>query len=541
MLEERTLRRQPMPPSPPPSSGEPPSLFADLARPEAFPPPRPRRVTVATTHASWVFLTETEAWKVKRPVDFGFLDFSTADKRRRCCEDEVRLGSRLAPGVYRGVAPVYLAAHGHTLTGPGAVVDHAVRMARLRDEDSAAARLATGQLGPPELRRLALRLAPFYAAAATTPELGAPSVLAANVAENEQQLRPYLDRLVDRAGVEALHRWQRAQLAARDDQLRARVSAGRIREGHGDLRLEHVYFPAPGDPVIIDPIEFNRAFRCADVALDVAFLAMELDDAGRPDLSACFLSCFAAAAHDYDFYPLLDLYLSYRAEVRAKVACLVAGDGGTAPDKARRKAADAARLLALALSYGNGGKRTPHVVAVGGEIGTGKSTVAEALGLALCQPVVSSDAVRKQLAGLAPNERGGPELYTPEATRRTYARMLACARPVLASRRGVILDATFRTEASRAAARELAQDSGVPFLLVELVGSDEQLRERLRRREGQGGGLSDAREAHLPQLRRQYQPPHELGGDERLQLDARLPPEVLAARIAGAVARPTRS
>jgi aminoglycoside phosphotransferase family enzyme/predicted kinase len=518
-----------------------PTLLADLARPEAFPPPRPERVTVATTHASWVFLTDTEAWKVKRPVDFGFLDFSTPDKRRRCCEDEVRLGARLAPGIYRGVAPILLGAGGHSFTGPGAVVDHAVRMKRLRDEDSAASWLATGRLGPPALRALARRLAPFYAAAARTPELGAPAVLAANVDENERQLRPYLDRLLDRDAVTALHRWQRQELAARDHQLKGRIAAQRIREGHGDLRLEHVYFPPPGDPVVIDPIEFNRAFRCADVALDVAFLAMELDAAGRPDLSACFLSCFAQAAHDYAFYPLLDLYLSYRAEVRAKVACLVAGDEGTPPDKARRKGEDAARLLALALSYGHGGARPRQVVAVAGQIGTGKTTVAEALGLALRQPVVSSDAVRKHLGGVPLDERGGPELYTGEATGRTYAGTMACARDVLASQRGVILDATFRTEETRRAARELARAHGVPFLHVELLGSDELLRERLRQRECQAGALSDAREAHLSQLRREYQPPDELPADERLQLDAGLPPEVLAARIVDALDRRGRS
>src|SRR5581483_7190387 len=114
------------------------TLPEDLARPQAFPPPPPRQVTVATTHASWVFLTESEAWKVKRPVDFGFLDFSTVEKRRRCCEDEVRLGARLAPDVYRGVVPVYRGAGVHDQVGPGPIVDHAVRMRRLDDADNAA-------------------------------------------------------------------------------------------------------------------------------------------------------------------------------------------------------------------------------------------------------------------------------------------------------------------------------------------------------------------------------------------------------------------
>jgi aminoglycoside phosphotransferase family enzyme/predicted kinase len=513
----------------------PANLAADLARIDAFPSPRPTRVTVATTHASWVFLTETEAWKVKRPVNYGFLDFSTADKRRRCCEDEVRLGARLASEVYLGVCPVYLGPRGHTFVGPGTVVDHAVRMRRLPDEDSATSLLAAGRLGPGELQRLALRLARFYAAAPATPALGAPAILAANLADNAQQLRPYFDRFVDRRAVTDLHHWQQGQLFAQDRRLHRRIESQRVREGHGDLRLEHVYFPGV-DPVVIDPIEFNPAFRCADVALDTAFLAMELDAANRPDLSAFFLSCFARASNDYDFYPLLDLYLSYRAQVRAKVACFVAADPETPPDKAARKARDAARLLELASTYRSPGPRVRHVIAVGGQIGTGKSTLADLLGQSLRLPVVSSDAVRKHLAGVAPHEAGGPALYTSDATHRTYQGMMAHAQAVLESDRGVILDATFHTAETRAQARALAVAAGRPFLFVELVGSDELLAERLRRRETEAS-ISDAREALLPQMRREYQPPDDLPGAERLELDAGLAPDVLAGRIAQAVAR----
>jgi aminoglycoside phosphotransferase family enzyme/predicted kinase len=508
------------------------TLPEDLSRPQAFPPPPPRRVTVATTHASWVFLTETDAWKVKRPVDLGFLDFSTAEKRRRCCEDELRLGARLAPDVYRGVVPIYRGAHGHDFVGPGSIVDHAVRMRRLDDADSAAALLAAGRLLPDHLRALVLRLRDFYDGAPVTPELGDPVVLAANVDDNEAQLRPCCGRFIEATDLSSLHSWQRHELGAREPGLRARIEAGRIREGHGDLRLEHVYFL--DRPVVIDPIEFNRAFRCADVALDAAFLAMELDDGRRPDLAAYFLSHFAQATGDYDFYPLLDLYLSYRAEVRAKVACLVAADRGTPTDKARRKGTDAARLLKLALSYGRRGAGVRHVVAVGGQIGTGKSTLADRLCQTLELPVVSSDATRKHLGGVPPHQRGGPALYTEEMNRRTYAEVMRRGRQVLDSGRGLLLDATFHDRAARAAARELASSCGRAFLFVELEAGDEILRERLRARE-QAPGLSDAREEQLTALRRSYQPPDELPAAERLRLDADLPVDALAVRVQAAV------
>jgi aminoglycoside phosphotransferase family enzyme/predicted kinase len=511
------------------------SLPTDLARPAAFPPPCPARVSVATTHASWVFLTEGEAWKVKRPVDYGFLDFSTPEKRRRCCEDEVRLGARLAPDVYREVAPVYRGAEGASFVGPGEVVDHAVRMRRLPDGRSAQALLAAGRLGFPELERLAVRLAAFYADALCTPEMGAPAILAAHVAENQAQLRPWSGRFVDREAVETLYHWQQGQLLAHRRRLDERVVRGRIREGHGDLRLEHVYFlEAAAVPVVIDPIEFNRGFRCADAALDVSFLAMELEAAERPALAAAFLAAFARAANDYHFYPLLELYRSYRAEVRAKVACLVAGDPGTPPDKARRKGEDAARLLALALSYRDPPPGPGEVIAVGGPIGSGKSTLADLVGRALRLPVISSDATRKHLGGLRPDQRGGPELYSAAATARTYEEVVRRAQDVLDSGRGVVLDATFHTARTRALVRALAYDNRRRFLLAELTADEALLRERLQRRE-QESSLSDARESLLPAMIGEYARPSELRPGEHLALDARLAPELLCVRVCAAV------
>lgn len=506
-------------------------LVIDLARPEAYPPPRPLEVRVSTTHASWVFLTEGEAWKVKRPVDYGFLDFSDAEKRRRSCEEETRLGERLAPGIYRGVVPVFLGPGGHTFTGPGEIVDHAVRMQRLADDESALAFARAGRLSPAHLAALAAALAEFYARAAPTPELGDPAIFAANIAENHEQTAPYVGRFVDAQTVNALHRWQQGMLAAGKARLYERLAQGRIREGHGDLRLEHVYFPVArgGGPVVIDPIEFNRSFRCVDVALDAAFLAMELDALALPELAAYFMARFARETGDYAFYPLLSLYLSYRAWVRAKVACFVAADPTTPGDKAQRKAAEARRLFALAAGYARPSSTVPHVIAVGGMIGAGKSTLAEVLGRELQLPVVSSDVTRKQRAGVRPDERGDASLYTDESTRATYEAMVHHAEPVLASGRGVVLDATFRTAATRALARGLARRFDRPFLFVELTCDEETLRGRLRAR-AEGPRESDADEALLARIS-WPEPADELGASERLPLDARAAPGMLAAEV----------
>jgi aminoglycoside phosphotransferase family enzyme/predicted kinase len=511
-------------------------LVRELMRPEAYPAPRPAAVELRQTHASWVFLTEREAWKLKRPVDHGFLDYSDAEKRRRCCDEEVRLGRRLAPDVYLGVVDVHRGAGGHTFVGEEPVVDHAVRMRRLPDEESAQALLAAGRLGPAHLSRLAERLAEFYDAAPALAGDDLATQLRANIEENQRQTLPFAGRFVDGGLVEELSRWQLERATELEPELRGRVTGGRVREGHGDVRLEHAYFPGglPDGPLVIDPIEFNRGFRCVDAALDVAFLAMELDAAARPELASWFLASFARAANDYDFYPLVDLYCSYRAWVRAKVACFVAADRSTAPAKATRKAGEAAALLALAASYARPSRQPPRVLVVSGMIGAGKSTLAEALCQELGFPVVSSDATRKHLFGLRPDQAGSPALYSDEATARTYAEVFRRGRAVLRSGRGVILDAAFRSVATRARARAMASKFHCPFLLVELDADDQLLLTRLRARHRT---VSDAREALLPSFRSTYRPAHELPASEHLALDGAAPLDQLVRRIKDALAR----
>lgn len=512
--------------------GDVSALVADLRRPEAYPSPCPRDVELRSTHASWVFLTEREAWKVKRPVNYGFLDYSDVHKRRRACADELALGERLAPDVYRDVAPIYLTPHGHSFVGPGAVVDHAVRMKRLDDEDSARTLLTHGRLAPEHLRKLASHLADFYAQALQTPAFGRPALLAADITDNYEQTRPYFDRFIDGDLAQSLYHWQQGFVFAEESRFLERQTAGAIREGHGDLRLEHVYFPPEPNVsvLVIDPIEFNAHFRCLDRALDVAFLAMELDAGGRSDLSALFLSRFAQATDDYGFYPVLDLYLSYRAWVRAKVACFIAADHHTDARKAKRKASEAHRLLDLAASYCHPERRHDQVIAIGGLIGAGKSTLADRLSAELCLPVVSSDVTRKHLAGLRPRERGTLALYTEAHTARTYEGMVHRARSVLDSGRGVILDATFATPTLRAMVGGLANDKQRRFLFVELDTDDETLRGRLTARTG-APTESDAREALLPDARRRFRPATELAASERQPLDASLPIDTLVRRV----------
>jgi predicted kinase len=392
-------------------------------------------------------------------------------------------------------------------------------MRRLDDADSAESLLRAGHLTHDHLARLAARLSAFYSTASRARD---PDALRANVEENFAQVEPLVGRFVDAATFESVRAWQLGWLDRNASVLETRRQHGRVVEGHGDLRLEHVYFESDRI-VVIDAVEFNERFRIADVAADVAFVAMELDARGRSDLAASFLADFAMESADHDLYAVVDFYLSYRAWVRGKVASLLAADPSTAPDKARRKSREAEQLFALARAYSEPRRGASAVVAVGGLIGAGKSTLARALGRALELPVIDSDRTRKTLAGVQATTPAPPEAYSDAFTSRTFDEMFRRAEVVVRSGRGVILDATFRARALRLRARELASRHGRPFRLVEAVCDDATLRARLRARAAAGGSVSDATEDLLDRFRRDFEAITELGPDEHVPVSTALP------------------
>ncbi|HXJ82828.1 MAG TPA: AAA family ATPase [Candidatus Methylomirabilis sp.] len=510
------------------------SLVEGLLRPEAYPPPRPTRVDLVTTHISWVFLTDHDVWKVKRPVDYGFLDYTTLEQRLHFCLEEVRLNERLAPGVYRGVMPVRLEPGGFTLNGEGPIVDYVVHMRRLPDSASLDSRLRAGTLTHDQLWAVAAVLASFYATASVRPPFGSPAVIGATVLQNLDEARPFIGRFVSEETFEAVRGWQVGFLEREGGRFEARVAKGRVRDGHGDLRLEHVYLEG-STVLVIDCVEFNERFRACDVASDAGFLAMELDGRGRPELASSFLGRFAMESNDYDLYEVVDFYLPYRAWVRGKVAALLAVDPTTPPDKAARKAGEARALFALAERYIRRRDEAAPVVAVGGLIGSGKTMLAEAVSRGLGLPVIASDRTRKWLAGVAPTERAPAEAYSPAISAQTFDEVFRRAALVLKSRRGVILDATFRERELRSRARELAQRHGRPFLFVETVCDDRVLRERLRQRAA-GPSVSDATEDLLARVRAEFEPVTELPAGEHLVVDTTHPPAALAERVRAAVA-----
>lgn len=494
------------------------------------------------THISNVFLSERTVFKVKKPVELGFLDFRSLDARKRFCEAEVELNRRLAEHVYRGVRPVTRDARGvHRIgaaaDGGEAIVDYAVEMVRLRESDAADVRLRDGRLGRADLAHVAERLAQFHASARCddeTAHYGERAVIARNIEENFEQTRNSAPQFLSPEGIAAIERWQRAFLERERARFDERVRAGRIRDGHGDLRLEHCYLADDGPVQIIDCIEFNERFRYGDVCADVAFLAMDLSWHERPDLSESFLASYARASGDYDLYALVDFYESYRAYVRGKVASLLAADE-SAEESARERARSTARkYYQLAEACSREALEKPRLYAVGGIIAAGKSTLGAQLADTIDAPVLEADRTRKQLAGLDPHTPWRDEAfsghYSVEHTRAVYAELLRRAEVILRSGRSAIIDASFRERAQREAARARAAALGCEFVFIECVAPSELCRQRLAQR-AQGSSTSDGRADIFEDFVRSYEAVTELAAAEHARIDTSAPASRVSAQL----------
>ena len=492
-------------------------------------------IELVETHISWVFLAACNVWKVKKPVNLGFLDFSTLGNRHRACKAEVRLNRRLASHVYRGVVPITVDRHGrHHFGGLGRTVDWAVHMTRLPDADRCDTRLAENRLEVEQIDLIAEHLAEFHRQARCdemTAAYGTATAIARNIGENFEQTRGTLNKVLSPAEAAEIEGRQHRFLTEHADLLQKRIDHHRVRDGHGDLRLEHVYLDDAGSDegnriTIIDCIEFNERFRFADICADVAFLAMDLAWRSRVDLAERFLATYARTANDYDLYALVDFYESYRATVRGKIATLLASDPGVALKTRSAAAHEARRYFLLALAAERSPLLSPAVVAVGGLIASGKSTVAQRIGKELNAPIVDSDRTRKFLLGVHPEDPihvpAWQGAYAPEATEAVYAELLRRAAVVLESGRPVILDASFSRRRHREAAHRLAADHGAPFRFVECRAKRATLEERLRHRSLRPA-VTDGRLEILDDFAARWESVDELAGHDVQVLDTSQP------------------
>jgi aminoglycoside phosphotransferase family enzyme/predicted kinase len=499
------------------------AVVAALQTGEAL-PGRPGGVEVRETHISYVFLTATHAYKLKKAVVLPFVDYGTAERRRHMCEEEVRLNRRLAPSIYLGVRAVVPHAGGFGLgdADDPAAVEHVVEMRRFEADSTLAARLGKGEVDEDDVDAVAQRLARFHRELPPAATGGDPLTTLRSSADETFRTLHELAPPAHESLLAAGDRFTRAFLSVRGSEIAARARAGLVREGHGDLRAEHVLLD--GGVQVFDCVEFDPALRTVDVGADLAFLVMDLEHLGRPDAARRLLSAYVAHGGDPGAADLVAFHAAQRASVRAKVALLQA------------RAEDALALLHLArrLAWR---ARGAFALVVCGLSGSGKTTLARELAGLSGIEVVSSDPVRKRLAGLEPADRARPEHYTEDFNLRTYGELGRLARERIDAGRGVIVDATFRRRADRRPFVEALGKAPTELRFIECVAPRETLIERsavrARRREDASDATPDVvreqsfdwlAEAHPGHhaIMRTDRPPRAIAEDLEAWLDGRL-------------------
>lgn len=464
-----------------------------LRDPATYPHPADD-LTLHQTHISVVALAGPWAYKVKKPVDRGFLDFTTLEKRRTYCEREVELNRRLAPGVYRGVVALARDGGDVRIDGPGRPVEYAVRMERLPPAATLRARLERGELAERHVERVARRIASFHREAASGPEIarfGRWEVVAHNARENFTQSLPHVERTVSRDVLARASRLTEAELSERRGLIEERARSGVPRDTHGDLHLEHVYLLPDRDPprdlVVVDCIEFSDRLRYADPVADVAFLYMDLALRAPRGLADRLADVYFRESGDEDGRALLPLYAAYRAHVRGKVEAMTLDDADVEAEERRHAAEESRAHWLLGLGQLAPPARRPALLLIGGLPGTGKSTLARSLAREANFRIVATDPTRKRLAGLPPTADAASEfgegIYGPEWTDRTYDTCLRDAGRLLFQGFRVIVDATFHEDSRRRRFLEAADRWGVPSRFLRCRADPEVVRRRLGARE----------------------------------------------------------
>ena len=505
-----------------------------LLKPSAF-PERTGSVHLIQTHVSLLFVTDNFVYKIKKPVDFGFLNFTTLDRRRFYCNEEVLLNRRLCPDIYLEVVEVRESSRGVTMDGEGTVIDYAVKMKRLPEERMLDRLLREGNVSPDDIAKIARTIAEFHLNAERNSDIagfGSMEVISRNWLENFQQLSELAGIPVGNMELGALGSWGINFLTANKDVFAERVSKGFIRDCDGDIHTENICLT---DKVcIFDCIEFNNRFRYSDTAADIAFLLMDLDFAGRPDCSELLLSEYIAATKDEAIRGVLDYYRVYRAVVRGKVESFRMLDQEI-PESDRQSAGErACRYFRLARGYTLRHKLPLTLFITSGLMGSGKSTIAAALALELGVERFSSDQVRKELAGLPSHTRSNDEygggIYSAEFTQTTYDALLIRAEHILEAGRSVIIDASFGRRTDRDRCRALAARYSAGFLILSTSLREKSLKKRLDRRAETPHQVSDGRWELVARQKVAFEP---VADDEmpHIRLDTSLPQFAVIDRI----------
>jgi aminoglycoside phosphotransferase family enzyme/predicted kinase len=461
-----------------------PALIQQMLQPGFYPHPVQEPIQLIQTHVSYVLLTGDYAYKLKKPVNFGFLDFSTLEKRQHFCHEELRLNKRGAAELYLEVLPITLEGEQHILGGTGDPVEYAVKMRQFPQETLLSSLFAEGKLKETDLEELGRVVAQYHAKTETNDYIrgfGEVSQIRAAFDENYEQTEKYIGGPQTQAQFDETKAYTERFFAERQELFQRRIQNDYIRECHGDLHMRNICLWQ--DKILLfDCIEFNEPFRFVDVMFDIAYAVMDLEAQQRPDLSNAYLNTYVEQTGDWEGLEVLPIYLNRQSYVRAKVTSFLLDDPSVPATVKEEASKTAAQYYKLAWEYTK--PKQGKLILMSGLSGSGKSTTAKYLARQTGAIHLRSDAVRKHLGGIPLYERGGDDLYTPEMTQKTYARLLNLG--IILANQGytVILDAKYDKQELRQEAIAQAQKHQLPLQIIYCTAPLELVQERLVNRTG---------------------------------------------------------
>jgi aminoglycoside phosphotransferase family enzyme/predicted kinase len=473
------------------------------------------------THISKVFLTGPYAYKIKKPVDLGFVDFTSLERRRFFCEQEVLLNKRLTDGIYLDVIPIGYDGRQFRLGAAEKVVEYAVKMRQLPAAATMHRLLAADRIQTDDLKRLAAKLVDFHNTARQMTDPASRTYAQLACTENFRQIMLRSGNMLDANQYDSVRAATFNFFIRYRKLFEKRIATGHFRDGHGDLRTEHVYFTEDGQIQVMDCIEFNERLRIVDTASDIAFLIMDLEFQHSSKAAQELLEFYYQRCDDPGMLAMLDFFKCYRAMVRCKVNCIRLKDTDLSCQMRNALTANAQCYLHLACYYARRFDR-PTLWVFCGLPGSGKSTLATRLGDLLTLESLNSDRIRKSMLGLAPLARIGGRanegIYSPGFSTKVYDQLYAMARKTLAEGFSLILDATYSARSHRILLRHLADDCGARILFAECRTSDTGLQRRLALRE-ETPSVSDARPEHFQYLKARFEPITEIPAKQHIVLD----------------------
>jgi uncharacterized protein len=461
-----------------------PTLIQQMLTSEFYPHPVTEPIELTQTHASYVLLTGDFVYKLKKPVNFGFLDYSTVANRKHFCEEELRLNQRGAGELYLEVLAIAKQGNHYHLGNDGEIVDYAVKMLQFPQSTLLSNMFEAGTITTADMEELGKVVAQFHAHAQTSAYIssfGEIAKIRESIDDNYRHTEKYIGRTQTQTQFVETKAYTDRYFSEHPELFIDRVTGGFIRECHGDLHLRNIC--RWQDKILLfDCIEFNEAFRFVDTIYDVAFTMMDLEARGRKDLANRFLNTYTEQTGDWEGLQVLPLYLSRQAYVRAKVTSFLIDDPGIPSadkDKAAKTAGDYYRQ-AWEYTRSHQGK----LIMLSGLSGAGKSTLGKKIAREIGGIHLRSDAIRKHLGGIPLLAKGDATLYTPEMTAKTYDRVLALGAKLAVLGFTVILDAKYDRQSLRAAAIDLAQAQGIPLEMIYCTAPEAVLRDRLQQRTG---------------------------------------------------------